>query len=71
MPRDETIADDMETFQYYILNKETFEATGGYEDEEERQQPPTVVPYRRDSFLLITPGRDGLFGTADDVTNMR
>lgn len=69
VPRDETIADDMETFQYYILNKETFEATGGYEDEDERQQPPTVVPYRKDSFLLITPGRDGLFGTADDITN--
>lgn len=30
-----------------------------------------VVPYRKDSFLLFSPGKDGSFGTPDDVTNFR
>jgi prepilin-type N-terminal cleavage/methylation domain-containing protein len=28
-----------------------------------------VQPQRADSFLLVSPGSDGIFGTADDVTN--
>ena len=27
------------------------------------------MPQRADSFLLVSPGYDGLFGTADDITN--
>lgn len=27
------------------------------------------VPYRPDTYLLISPGKDGLYGTADDVVN--
>jgi prepilin-type N-terminal cleavage/methylation domain-containing protein len=65
--QDETIDDDMRTFQYYILNKEVFESTGGTEEAPIRR--PTVIPYRKDTFLLITAGKDGLFGTEDDVTN--
>jgi hypothetical protein len=26
-------------------------------------------PYRRDSYILISAGYDGLYGTADDVLN--
>lgn len=58
-PKVQTIADDKETFPYYILNKSAFEATGRR----------SAVPYHADSFLLITAGKDGLYGTADDVTN--
>jgi prepilin-type N-terminal cleavage/methylation domain-containing protein len=36
-------------------------------------QNPTVQakhqPYRADSYILLSPGADGLYGTADDVTN--
>ncbi len=47
------------TFPYYILNKSVFENTNR----------KTAIPYRKDSFLLITAGKDGIYGTSDDVTN--
>ena len=53
------IADDVNTFAYYILNKDIYESTN----------EQSVVPVRRDSFILITPGPDGVYGTKDDVTN--
>ena len=28
-------------------------------------------PQRPDSYLLVSPGADGLYGTADDVTNFQ
>ncbi len=28
-----------------------------------------ATPHNRDTFLLITPGADGLYGTGDDITN--
>jgi hypothetical protein len=27
------------------------------------------MPYRADSYILISAGRDGLYGTADDIVN--
>lgn len=45
------------TFCYYITSRSAYEAT------------KTVVPYRSDSFLLISAGKDAVFGTQDDVTN--
>ncbi len=30
-----------------------------------------VQPVKRETFLLISPGRDGLYGTEDDLTNFR
>lgn len=47
------------TFPYYILNKSAFETTN----------KKTAIPNRKDSFLLITAGKDGIYGTADDVAN--
>jgi prepilin-type N-terminal cleavage/methylation domain-containing protein len=47
------------TFPYYILNKNAWQVS----------QKQTALPYRSDSHLLITAGRDGNFGTKDDVTN--
>ncbi len=54
-----TADDNPDSFIYYILNKEIFDATNG----------KTAVPVRKDSFLLITPGPDGIYGTSDDVKN--
>ena len=61
-----TVGDDTRTFQYYVLNKQVYQAT---KDPDDETAVPTAVPYRKDSFLLITPGKDGVYGTSDDVTN--
>lgn len=54
-----------ETFPYYILDKGAFEA--GMDASTNRSK--SVMPARKSSFLLITPGKDAIFGTKDDVTN--
>lgn len=59
-PTRQNIANDTTTFCYYILNQQAFESTN-------RQ---TIVPVRKDSFILITAGKDGLYGTKDDVNNL-
>jgi prepilin-type N-terminal cleavage/methylation domain-containing protein len=51
------------SFAYYILNK------GAWESSNTDPAKRSVVPSRRDSFILFSPGKDGLFGTGDDVTN--
>lgn len=53
------IKDQPKSFPYYIMNKSVYESTG----------EKTVVPYRKDSYIFMSPGRDGLFDTSDDVTN--
>ncbi len=49
------------SFPYYIMNKDVWETTSH----------KSTVPYRKDSFLLISPGKDAKFGTRDDVTNFQ
>jgi len=49
------------SFAYYIMNKDAYESSG----------QKAVVPSRKDSYILISPGKDGLFGTGDDVTNFQ
>jgi hypothetical protein len=56
---DEEITDYTDSFPYYIMDKDAYETT----DNE------TVMPHRRNSFLLISAGKDGKFGTTDDITN--
>jgi prepilin-type N-terminal cleavage/methylation domain-containing protein len=53
---------EMETFERFIHNERIFENTRV--DDEGR-----IWPHNPDSFLLITPGEDGVFGTTDDITN--
>ena len=62
----EHISDNANTFAYYVVNKDVYNATY-----DESLTPPrgTTVPYRSDSFILITPGPDGVYGSNDDVTN--
>jgi prepilin-type N-terminal cleavage/methylation domain-containing protein len=52
------------TFPNYILNKAVYEST-----KDVNNTTTSLVPYHPDSFLLITPGPDGIYGTEDDVTN--
>ena len=56
--------DDLETFEEIILNKQVQEATM-------TALNPTGIkrPYRDDSFILMSAGKDELFGTADDLYN--
>lgn len=62
----ETVADERHTFQYYILNKQVHESTI---DPDDPDKIPSAIPYRKDTYMLITAGKDGLYGTRDDVTN--
>lgn len=55
----EEIEDYPNSFPYFVMDKQVFESTEGR----------SIVPHRRDSFILMTPGKDGRFGTNDDVTN--
>lgn len=47
----------LEIFEQMILNPQIFEMTG------------YKRPYNHDSFILISAGPDGLYGTEDDITN--
>ena len=45
-----------EQFRYYIWDQGT---------------KARVTPHNRDSYLLVSPGPDGLYGTADDIANFK
>ncbi len=40
-----------------------------YLSTQDRKVSSKPTPYRPDSFILISAGPDGLYGTADDITN--
>jgi prepilin-type N-terminal cleavage/methylation domain-containing protein len=63
----DTVDDDPRTFLWYILAQDVYDSTGG--NEANPDPPPTTIPYRKDLFLLFTPGKDGVYGTSDDVQN--
>jgi prepilin-type N-terminal cleavage/methylation domain-containing protein len=65
-PVENDIGTNRETFLYYILDKNAYEATY---DAKNPAKPRTAIPYRKDSFILLSPGKDGLYGTIDDVNN--
>lgn len=64
-PTPESVIADPKTFQNYILNKELYEST----TETGSSRKPTVRPHNADTFILITPGKDGIYGTNDDIKN--
>jgi type II secretory pathway pseudopilin PulG len=55
------------SFSYYVMNKQAFETTYGLHG----AQQATVTPTNRDTFLLWSPGKDGVFGSGDDVMNFQ
>lgn len=59
------IKDHTLSFAYFVMNKQAFETTFGLYG----VQGANVVPTKRDTFLLWSPGKDGKFGTGDDITN--
>lgn len=50
------------SFVHYIHNHQI-----GYDDDTDTHT--IVAPYNRDTFLLITAGKDGIYGSNDDVAN--
>ena len=52
------------TFVYSIMNKKAFEAT-----DVAGNPNPTVTPHNKDSFILMSPGKDARYGSSDDVVN--
>jgi prepilin-type N-terminal cleavage/methylation domain-containing protein len=61
------IKDHTLSFAYFIMNKQAFETTFALHG----VSAATVTPQHRDSYVLWSPGKDGQFGTGDDVTNFQ
>jgi len=62
------LADWQKPFQYRMQHKiETFEQFYEYVRDPKIEGRPW--PYRPDSYLLISAGADGLYGTSDDIRN--
>ncbi len=59
----EEIPQHPNSFAYRILADKSTRKVGSLE------LLNSSAPMRRDSFLLLTPGKDGIFGTSDDVAN--
>jgi prepilin-type N-terminal cleavage/methylation domain-containing protein len=67
IPTPDTITANTRTFPYIILDKSLYDAS--YDST--TPSKTTMVPYRKDSYLLFTAGKDGIFGTQDDVDNYK
>jgi len=52
-----TALQNLEAFEEMVVNPQVVEAAG------------IKRPYRAGSYILISAGKDGLYGTADDITN--
>ena len=57
-PLADGLGDDLLEFEEMILN-------------EQITPPAPQRPYRAGSYILISAGKDGLYGTADDITNFK
>ena len=53
---------DEPSFASVVLNRQVFEST-------RQGDKGRLVPFNPDRFLLISAGRDGLYGTSDDIRN--
>jgi prepilin-type N-terminal cleavage/methylation domain-containing protein len=59
------IGQHTQSFPYFLMDKQAWETTYGTQG----AVNATVRALRPDSFILWSPGKDGIFGTTDDVTN--
>jgi prepilin-type N-terminal cleavage/methylation domain-containing protein len=56
-----------DNFLAYVFNKELWQQTA----QDPERGPGRIEPYNKNSYLLISAGDDGVYGSADDVTNFR
>ncbi len=59
----ETAEIPVRTFMHAIHNRSVYSAT------RRNGNAGRIWPYNAKSFLIISPGKDGLFGTSDDIKN--
>ena len=64
-PTDLGVEGDWKRFPYYVWDKNTGVETGTTT----KFQSSGARPYRSDSFMLISAGNDGAYGTEDDICN--
>lgn len=63
VPWDETKAYELNADMFYNINDEDYIVNKSI------TTSSSDIPYNKDSFILISAGKDGLYGTADDVFN--
>lgn len=61
---DDTLANDLLDFEDIIVNQEVFKAT-----DDGTGTAGIKKPYRAESYFLLSAGKDGLYGTSDDILN--
>lgn len=66
--RHDGVKDHPLSFAYLIMNKQVFETSYASSATPDVKKA-IVTPVRRDTFILLSPGKDSLFGTSDDVVN--
>jgi hypothetical protein len=54
------------TFAWFVCNRMLFDAYSGGADDGGK-----LTPYRKDTYILMAPGEDGRYGTADDIHNFQ
>ena len=66
-----TVLNDPFTFQAFILDRSAYNST--YDEDGGGSGTPTATirPHRKDTFMLISAGKDARYGSADDVTNFQ
>ncbi len=60
--------DNFDTFARYIMDRKVY--TNYASDHENLNEKAPLQPVNKKSYLLISPGPNGLFGDSDDVTNL-
>ncbi len=55
-PQNDADLPNRSSFPFYIMN---------------RNVQARFAPYRTDSFILVSPGADGMYGTGDDIANFQ
>ena len=53
---------------YYVANPDT--AVDFYADLIDPHVRDGLTPYNKDRFILLSAGKDGLYGTKDDIWNI-
>ncbi len=58
------LKENLRSFTYFINDHKVLDSTGGGDD-----NLRTVRAFHSDDYLLLTPGKDGVYGNSDDVNN--
>jgi type II secretory pathway pseudopilin PulG len=65
--RIQPLVDPTNAYQYFYGNDNSMDDIVGYI--EDQKIKAKIWPYRPDSYILISAGADGIYGTSDDIKN--